>query len=255
VTEVRVRTTAESSVGTAAAPRYELEEWRRRFGVVAGITGREGGFDVGLVSADPMRAVMTRWRAFEQSMGEEFSGVVVSVQRHGTDIGSYDTPVNGLLIQEGLDGHLTAVQGVLLGVTVADCIPVYLLHPHSGTMALLHAGWRGVAGGILERGVELVSSRSHADPCDIVMHCGVGICGRCYEVGSEVMEAITGKPHGKSAVLDLRQVLQDRAWGLGLSEVSVSSWCSAHDQDHFFSHRASGGDTGRMLAYLGRPLT
>jgi len=255
VTEVRARTTAESSVGTAAAPRYELEEWKRRFGVVAGITGREGGFDLGLVSADSMRAVMTRWRAFEQAMAEEFSGLVVSVQRHATDIGSCDTPVNGLLIREGLDGHVTAAGGILLGVTVADCIPVYLLHPNSGTMALLHAGWRGVAGGILERGVELVSSRSRADPCDIVMHCGVGICGRCYKVGSEVMEAITGKPHGRSEALDLRRVLQDRACGLGLHEVSVSSWCSAHDQDRFFSHRASGGGTGRMLAYLGRPLT
>jgi copper oxidase (laccase) domain-containing protein len=255
VTEVRVRTIAECSVGTAAAPRYELEEWASRFGIVAGITGREGGFDIGLASADPMRAVMTRWRAFEQSMAEEFSGVVVSVQRHGTEIGSHETPVNGLLIQEGLDGHVTGVPGTLLGVTVADCIPVYLLHPSSGTMALLHAGWRGVAGGILERGVELLSSHSHGDSSDIIMHCGVGICGRCYEVGSEVIEAITGRHHGRSQGLDLRHVLQDRAWGLGLLEVSVSSWCSAHDRDRFFSHRASGGDTGRMLAYLGRPLT
>jgi copper oxidase (laccase) domain-containing protein len=247
VTEVRVRTVAECSNGTVAAPRYELAEWMSRFGVVAGITGSAGGFDLGLASADPMRAVMTRWRALEHSMAGAFSGVVVSVQRHGAIIGSHETRVNGLLIQEGLDGHVTAVPGTLLGVTVADCIPVYLLHPASGTMALLHAGWRGVACGILEHGVETVAEQGQADSADIIMHCGVGICGRCYEVGSEVIEAITGRQNGGLQRLDLRQVLHDRARALGLRKVSASSWCSAHDGDRFFSHRASGGDAGRML--------
>jgi copper oxidase (laccase) domain-containing protein len=53
--------------------------------------------------------------------------------------------------------------------------------------------------------------------------------------------------------LDLRAVLVRQARQLGIEEVSVSPWCSAHDRDRFFSHRASGGRDGRMVAYLGRP--
>jgi copper oxidase (laccase) domain-containing protein len=55
--------------------------------------------------------------------------------------------------------------------------------------------------------------------------------------------------------LDLRAVLARQARELGIEDVSISPWCSAHDRDRFFSHRASGGRDGRMVAYLGRPKT
>jgi copper oxidase (laccase) domain-containing protein len=53
--------------------------------------------------------------------------------------------------------------------------------------------------------------------------------------------------------LDLRAVLAQQARDLGIEEVSISPWCSAEGRDRFFSHRASGGRDGRMVAYLGRP--
>jgi copper oxidase (laccase) domain-containing protein len=82
------------------------------------------------------------------------------------------------------------------------------------------------------------------------MHCGVGICGDCYEVGSEVADrfGLAGASH-----LDLRDLLAQQAHGLGIRDISVSPWCSAEGRDRFFSHRASGGRDGRMVAYLGRP--
>jgi copper oxidase (laccase) domain-containing protein len=54
--------------------------------------------------------------------------------------------------------------------------------------------------------------------------------------------------------IDLRAILVQQARRLGISRLSVSSWCSAHDRERFFSHRASAGRDGRMVAYLGRPL-
>jgi hypothetical protein len=138
-------------------------------------------------------------------------------------------------------------------VTVADCIPVYLTVPHKGAVALLHAGWRGTAAGVLERGVELLKWRGFAKASDIVMHCGVGICGACYEVGSEVATCFGWPPQDASVRLDLRAVLARQARELGVEQVTVSPWCSAHDRARFFSHRASGGRDGRMVAYLGRP--
>jgi copper oxidase (laccase) domain-containing protein len=84
------------------------------------------------------------------------------------------------------------------------------------------------------------------------MHCGIGICGSCYEVGSEVM-AGCGMPTQGSGPwhIDLRERLAEQAKTVGLSRVSVSNWCSAHDRSAFYSHRASGGTDGRMVAYLG----
>ena len=235
-------------------PRFDLAAWRRDYGVVAGITGRGRepgrGFDLGLWSEAPVGEVMTRWRAFQRSVAG-FSSVVLGNQVHGTEVGAA-TAAHGWTRVEGIDGWVTADAGVLLTVTVADCIPVYLVIPRKA-VALLHAGWRGTAGGILSRGVERLLSVAKASPAEVIMHCGVGICGDCYEVGSEVMTGC-GMPVSGAGPwqLDLREVLATQAEGLGLRRVSVSTHCSAHHPD-FYSHRASRGADGRMVAYLGMP--
>jgi copper oxidase (laccase) domain-containing protein len=86
------------------------------------------------------------------------------------------------------------------------------------------------------------------------MHCGVGICGDCYEVGSEVMQGCGIAADGPGPWhLDLRGRLLEQARGLGLIQATISPWCSAHDRSPFYSHRASGGTEGRMVAYIGVP--
>ncbi|HEY3280168.1 MAG TPA: polyphenol oxidase family protein [Gemmatimonadales bacterium] len=250
----------EAPAGDAAVPRLELAEWADRYGMVAGITTRgqpTTPFSLGLWSDEPVGQVLSRWRAFCAAFAPRFPTVVLSHQVHGTRVDWHEAPPlpNGWLVLDGLDGHATAAPGVLLTVTVADCIPVYLAVPQKGAAALLHAGWRGIAGGVLARGIESLKWRGFAKASDIVMHCGVGICGTCYEVGSEV--ALRFGVVGESAAvhLDLRSILVDQARGLGVEQISVSPWCTAHDHNQFFSHRASGGRDGRMVAYLGRPTT
>lgn len=250
------RTLAETPAGDAAVPRLELAEWAERYGLVAGITTRgqpPAGFSLGLWSIEPVGQVLSRWRALRASFAERFPALVLSHQAHGTAVQWHEALPEGWLVLDGFDGHATVERGTLLSITVADCIPVYLTVPQKGAVALLHAGWRGAADGVLARGVELLKWRGFAKGSDIVMHCGVGICGTCYEVGSEVAVRF-GLPASPGPVqLDLRAVLVRQARQLGIEEVSVSPWCSAHDRDRFFSHRASGGRDGRMVAYLGRP--
>jgi polyphenol oxidase len=78
----------------------------------------------------------------------------------------------------------------------------------------------------------------------------------CYEVGSEVIEALKLTPNDQGkAHVDLRSVLAGQARRLGIRDISISPWCSAHNRDHFFSHRRSGGKDGRMVAYLGMPAS
>ena len=239
-------------MGDAAVPRLELMEWKERFGVVAGITLRP--LSLGLWSDESVGQVMGRWRAFRAAFAPRFPGIVSSQQIHGVDVRWHAGRLDGWLVIDDVDGHATAEPGVLLSITVADCVPVYLAAPDKRTVALLHAGWRGTAGGVLERGVQLIKQRAFVRSSEIVMHCGVAICGECYEVGSEVVEALKGAPDPSgSAHVDLRDLLARQAQDLGIGEVTVSPGCSAHDRSRFFSHRASGGRDGRMVAYLGTP--
>ena len=235
-------------------PFYDLPTWRAH-GVVAGITGRGTepgrGFDLGLWTDAPVGEVMSRWRAFRRAqLG--FDAVILGNQVHGTVIETVGT-CHGWIQLEGVDGWVTTCGGVLLTVTVADCIPVYLQVPGRG-VALLHAGWRGTAAGILTAGLARLISTTNSDAGNVLMHLGVGICGPCYEVGSEVMTGCGMPAEGPGPWhLDLRGRLAAEARRLGIGQVSTSDWCSAHDRSSFYSHRASTGGDGRMVAYLGVP--
>ena len=247
---------AETPVGDAAVPRIELAEWAERYGLVAGVTTRGVGatpFSLGLWSDEPVGQVLSRWRALRAAFQPRFPAIVLSHQVHGTAVQWHEALPEGWLLLDGLDGHATVERGTLLTVTVADCIPVYLTVPHKGAIALLHAGWRGAAAGVLERGMEVLKWRGFAKTSEIVIHCGVGICGTCYEVGSQVATCFGLPARAAPVPLDLRAVLVSQARELGVEQITVSPWCSAHDHDRFFSHRASGGRDGRMVAYLGRP--
>ena len=235
-------------------PLHELPEWRRQ-GVVAGITGRGHepgrGVDLGLWTDAPVGEVMSRWRAFRRAL-PGFDAVVLGNQVHGVVVETVG-PSRGWIQIEGVDGWVTTTPGVLLTVTIADCIPIYLVVPGRG-VALLHAGWRGTAGGILGVGLERLLAVTRASPDNVLMHCGVGICGRCYEVGSEVISACGVTADGPGPWhLDLRTRLAEQGAGLGIGTTTLSGWCSAHDRNSFYSHRASGGTDGRMVAYLGMP--
>jgi YfiH family protein len=230
-------------------PRRELLEWRRDYGVVAGVTGQAGAgrpFDLGLAGTAPIGEVLDRWAALREAV-PGFQGVVVSRQVHGTEI-LWHGPLAGTVIHEAADGHATGSAGVLLAVTAADCIPVYLLDPVTRSIALLHAGWKGTAGGILGQGIALLAARGSLVE-NLLVHCGVGICGACYEVGAEVFAGCgVAAPPGGKGPLDLREILLEQARSAGVEKVSTSEWCSRHDPG-FFSHR--GGQDGRMAAYLG----
>jgi len=240
--------------GRRAVPVVELAQWAERYGLTAGITTRDGNFNLGWLTPDPSAEVVERWRRFAAAMAPAFPTMVAGLQVHGRRIAVHDAPAPGWTILDGVDGHATKRAGVLCCVTVADCIPVYLAHPPSGAVALVHAGWRGVAGGAVQAGLEALRDLGATEVADIVIHCGVGICGECYEVGCEVLSAVSGAPCNEPGPLDLRAAIVLQARDAGVHRVTVSPWCSAHDAHRFFSHRRSGGVDGRMVAYLGKAL-
>jgi len=197
---------------------------------------------------------MQRLREFRAAMRPAFTAFQMAHQVHGTEVIWHEGVAPGWHVKDDADGHATSQQGLLLSVTVADCVPIYLVHRDGLAVALLHAGWRGVAGGMLRSGLMILAARSGATPGDLVMHCGVAICGSCYEVGEEVARAVLGpRAKGGKQKIDLRAELARQASELGVEDATISSLCSRCNNDRFFSHRANG-DGGRQIAYLGLPL-
>lgn len=237
-----------------AIPRLALTDWEERFGVVAGLTTRgepDRPADFDLRRYQTSDEVRSRWDALRRELG--FSALAAARQVHGTKVLWHDA-LDGVALFDGADGHATRRAGLLLAVTVADCIPIYLVDPVARAVALLHSGWRGSAGNMLASGLRVLREGAGSAVENVVMHCGVGICGTCYEVGNEVLAAC-GLPvvHAASGSLDLRSIIRQQAEGLGIVNISTSPRCSAHEPGSFFSHRRSKGSDGRMVAYLGLP--
>jgi YfiH family protein len=248
----------EPGVRGAGIPCADLLSWRSDYGLVAGVTtrgGPRGDFNVGLMTDEGAERVTSRWRELTESFRPEFSGITVSLQPHGTELRLHESPFDGWLILNGYDGHLTSQAGILLTVSVADCVPVYLAHPPTGSVALLHAGWRGVVAGIVERGIRRLADITGAEPGEFLMHGGVAIGETHYEVGPEVLEQLGVGPAIGPGRVDLRRIVAERAEAAGLRRITLSPWCTFQDSGHFWSHRRDPNGAGRMIAYLGRPLT
>jgi YfiH family protein len=227
-----------------------LDEWMVAFpGLVAGTTVRPADF--GLRSPASAWEISERFEALGRSLG--FSTFAVARQVHGAEVLLVaEAGPPGLIICGEGDGLASDRAGLLMTVTIADCVPVFLLDPQARAAALLHAGWRGAAEGILGSGVDVLSGVTGNTPAEFLLHLGPAICGACYEVGPEVL-SVFGTSARDPGPLDLRDRLSADAIRSGIPRraISRSSRCTACDPDRLHSHRASGGAAGRMIAFIG----
>ncbi|MBC8089592.1 MAG: polyphenol oxidase family protein [Phycisphaerae bacterium] len=214
-------------------------------GVMAWTTTVANG-SFGLGSDEAVGAVTERWSLLQSDLARlGVHRLAAAHQIHGTAVSVHQGGWTGWLRQRDVDGHVTTVPGTALAVTIADCTPVFIAH-ESG-IALLHAGWRGTAAGILKVGLEAMAQLG-MNPVDCSMHLGPSICAPCYEVGPEVLRAVTGLPASEKGHLDVRAVLAEQAYASGVRSIDVSKWCTRCSGGRFYSHRA--GDAGRQLGVL-----
>ena len=200
---------------------------------------------------------MARFREFRRKLGPRFTALQIGHQVHGSSVARHRHVADGLHLRDDTDGHVTAQRGLVLAVTIADCVPVYLAREDAGAVALLHCGWRGTAAGMLEQGIAALCDEAPGLPAcpsfRLSAFLGVAICGTCYEVGPEVPQAVDDRRVEGKSCFDLRASLAGRAKAAGIRDVSVSALCTSCDNDRFFSHRKNA-DGGRQIAYLGVPL-
>lgn len=229
-------------------PRHVHPGWARAYPwLVQGTTGRggpDGDWDFGLSGAAPVGDSLRRWRLLQSAA--DMDRVVHSRQAHLDRVLSHDSGPPGLALSDGFDVHYTQRADVLLTVSVADCTPIFIVDCRRRRIALLHAGWRGTAHRIIERGLEPFAS----DLAAVQVHLGPAICGPCYEVGPEVHQALRLPAPCGPATIDMRslQARQLVEAGVPAANVSVSRHCTRCSTD-FYSHR--GGDASRQLGFLG----
>jgi YfiH family protein len=166
---------------------------------------------------------------FAEALGVSAERIVSSRQVHGAELAFHDAPVAQA---EAADGHVLRAPGPIGLVYVADCIPVAVAGPKGA--AILHCGWRGLAAGIVARGVEVVGA-THA-----AVGPGIGPC--CFEVGDEVLDefAELGEGVASGHMLDLPEVTRRLLRRAGVVQIESENICTRCEPELFFSHRRDG---------------
>jgi YfiH family protein len=265
--------------------------------LIHGFSTRASGFsrayggkslNLGFTREDSPRAVKQNRTAFLRQLGAVRKGrqwpLVALRQVHSDLIHCVSEAPKPALTG---DGVITRTPGLLLAILTADCLPIMLVDTKRRAIGVFHAGWRGTAKRIVEKGVGEMQRWFGTRPRDLKAAIGPGVHGCCYAVGAEVrtqfesqfeygsklfreveesdpvrekypMLFLTARAPGHSELprkifLDLVEAnrRQLMAAGVAAKNISASPLCTSCRTDLLFSYRAEKGVTGRMMAVAG----
>lgn len=176
-------------------------------------------------------------------------------QVHGVTVREADAATPGELAEA--DAWVARNPRVVCAIQVADCMPVFLTTQSTDGIGLAHAGWRGLARGVLENTLQAM----HAPPKEILAWLGPAIGARAYEVGEEVREAFLDEDRtAQSAftatrpghwLLDLYAIARQRLARAGVTRIFGGKFCTHSERDRFFSFRRDGArERMAALAWL-----
>ncbi|MBX5460012.1 MAG: peptidoglycan editing factor PgeF [Steroidobacteraceae bacterium] len=235
-------------------------DWPRALRVRAAMTLREGGvskppFDtlnLGTHVGDDAAAVSENRRRVRESLGLPREPAWLE-QVHGTQVADLDATDVSKPIRA--DAAVTRDVGRVCVIQVADCLPVLLAARDSSVVGAAHAGWRGLAGGVIEATVRAMN----VPASQLLAWLGPAIGPEHFEVGDEVRAAfVRPDPRAASAFTrnerqrwqcDLYALAQMRLSALGVQYVSGGGWSTYADASRFFSYRRDG-QCGRMAALI-----
>ncbi len=238
-----------------------LPDWPAPASVFAASTTRRGGVSGGSyaslnlgarVGDDPAAVAENRRRLREAAELPSEPGWLRQV--HGTEIavltGAGETGREA-------DAAVSHAAGVVCGVLTADCLPILLCTTDGGAVGAVHAGWRGMAAGVIERALEVLP----ADTRDTLAWLGPAISQPAYEVGDEVRRAFEDSDPGAGCGFernergrwqaDLYALARRRLEAAGVAGVYGGDYCTAADELRFFSHRRDG-PCGRIATVICR---
>lgn len=248
-------------------------DWAAPAGVGAAMSTRRGGvsrapFDslnlrppgLRADAVDDAHAVLENQRRFAAAL---VATPVYLDQVHGADVVRLDAASPQL---QRADASVTTEPGLACTVLVADCLPVLLCSDDGRAVAAAHAGWRGLAAGVLDNTVAALCHAAGCAPSSVQAWLGPCIGPRSFEVGADVLAAFgadaaapdpqrfvyRARPDGSPRWLaHLPQLARDRLAHAGVRRVSGGAWCTVEDGSRFFSFRRDGL-TGRLAAAIWR---
>jgi polyphenol oxidase len=239
-----------------------LPDWPAPAGVRAAFTLRTGGvsrppFDscnIGVHVGDELSAVGENRRRLREYL-ELPAEPAWLTQVHGSRVADLDAEEAGSL--PPADGAVTRTAGRVCAIQVADCMPVLFASADGAAIGAAHAGWRGLAGGVLEAVVRAM----RAPPVTLFAWLGPAIGQGHFEVGEEVRAAFLDVDPGAAAAFtanprgrwqcDLFALARRRLAALGVEQVYGGKWCTYDDARRFFSYRRDSR-CGRMAALIWR---
>lgn len=247
-----------------------------RLGVPHAFTTRRGGVSSGPFASlnfgnpgelpidqrDPRANIDANIRAVLAAIGCSGRELVEVHQVHGCAVHTVpdEGPAHAGPNDTRADALITTDRGRVIGVRVADCVPVLLAAPDGRVVAAVHAGWRGVVSGVVTRAVGAMRARG-AEPAAICAAIGPCIGPEHFEVGDEVVAAFqkpgllnAARPRPSPAgrtLLDLPAAIAAQLASAGVKSIETLDRCTVSDPELFFSHRRDRGLTGRMLALIG----
>jgi polyphenol oxidase len=227
--------------------------------VIAAMSTRLGGlpdspFGMNLslsVGDDPMRVNANR-ETFFGSLGIPPGRLAFMHQVHGTTVVRVEAPGQN----PSCDALMTNQAGLFLCVTVADCVPIFLLDREAHAVAVVHAGWRGTASRIVLEAIRAMADSLGVDPGRMEAFIGPSAGQCCYEVGDEVADAFDpthiAVKEGRRCV-DLKGANREQLVSAGIpaAKIEVSSACTIHGGEIYHSFRRDGQKSGRMMGVLG----
>jgi YfiH family protein len=234
-----------------------------------GFTKRAGGVSKGNFSSlnlayevgDDVANVETNLQRLKTSLHTEMPLLRVK-QVHGNHV----TDASLLVSEENLswtkppaleaDGIFATEADVVLAVQTADCVPLLIADPDTGTVAAVHAGWRGARKGVVRNCIRAMGSIG-ANAKSLLAAIGPCICMTCYEVGEEVARHFPEssdpmKGEKGKFLLDIGLAVEVSLIAAGLTSTHIEriNACTACQTDALFSHRRTGEPTGRILSFI-----
>jgi len=241
-------------------PDWLVPDWPVPSTVKAFITTRAGGvsqgpyasLNLGLRTGDDPQAVTENRSRLRAVLPQEPKWLR---QVHGAAVVDADTLAGTQIEPSEADAAVARRAGTVCAVMVADCVPVLLADRAGTTVAVAHAGWRGLAAGVIENAV----SRMGVAPREVLAWLGPGIGPRAFEVGADVRGAFLARDAGSDAAFvshapgkwlaDLYALARRRLSGIGVASVHGGGLCTHSDAQRFFSYRRERV-TGRHAALI-----
>lgn len=231
--------------------------WRERTSVRACFTqrvpghsfGAYAGFNLGLHVGDDVAAVEQNRLELMHHVGRPLLWLN---QVHGVEVADQFDPHTPTA-----DAAIATSTEYACVVMTADCLPILLCDKAGTCVAAAHAGWRGLASGIIERTVEKMPAR----PAQLSAWLGPAISQAHFEVGAEVRDmfmstmaeaasAFIPSPNAGRFMADIYQLARLRLTRLGVTDISGGEYCTVRDAAQFYSYRRDGGVTGRMASVI-----